>query len=79
VPGPTGPQGVTGPTGPDGTAVVALTTVIDLTSVASSINTTNKVAGKLAVDENWKLWVAEGSLNNDVWQSLSGESPITPI
>jgi hypothetical protein len=54
----------------------------DLGAIGSSINTTNKVAGKVVYATgllNNRLFVAEGSAAGDRWLQVDGGAAITPV
>lgn len=74
--GPTGPTGATGPTGPQ---TLSNVTAGEISSTASSVNTTGKAAGRLVWETtNSKIKVAVGSGVTANWVDADGTNPVTP-
>lgn len=72
-----GDAGATGPAGPAGVTVD--TTLADLQSAASTINTTDKTRHKLAVDETERVYRALGPDPTDEWRPLDDPAGIEGI
>ncbi len=59
--------------------VIAGVTAANLASATSTINTSEKYAGKLALDTtNHKLYTARGANATDPWDLADGSAAVTP-